>query len=127
MILHLQDVFLLVIHHSVLNSKHQPEVGSIAAGGSFGELALLYFAPRAATIQANAKAIWCADSIDVHRTNPSVLIDEARDACAVWVIDRKHFKDGCALSQQMRKFSRLKFNEIQKDELKQTDRQTNEY
>lgn len=57
MILHLQDVFLLVIHHSVLNSKHQPEVGSIAAGGSFGELALLYFAPRAATIQANAKAI----------------------------------------------------------------------
>ena len=39
--------------HSVhLNSK-QPEVGSIAAGGSFGELALLYFAPRAATIQAS--------------------------------------------------------------------------
>ena len=63
---------LSVIHHSVhLNSKHQPEVGSIAAGGSFGELALLYFAPRAATIQVkNVKSIWCADSIDVHRTNP---------------------------------------------------------
>ena len=28
------------------------EVGSISKGGSFGELALLYFAPRAATIQA---------------------------------------------------------------------------
>lgn len=28
------------------------EVGSITKGGSFGELALLYFAPRAATIQA---------------------------------------------------------------------------
>ena len=63
---------LSVIHQSVhLNSKHQPEVGSIAAGGSFGELALLYFAPRAATIQAkNVKAIWCADSMGVHRTNP---------------------------------------------------------
>ncbi|CAK9087228.1 unnamed protein product [Durusdinium trenchii] len=45
------------------------EVGSISKGGSFGELALLYFAPRAATIQA-------------------------REASLVWVIDRKHFKDG---------------------------------
>ncbi|CAK9087667.1 unnamed protein product [Durusdinium trenchii] len=44
------------------------EVGSISKGGSFGELALLYFAPRAATIQA-------------------------REASLVWVIDRKHFKD----------------------------------
>eukprot|EP00913_Durusdinium_trenchii_P015958 g14996.t1 len=34
-------------------------VGSISKGGSFGELALLYFAPRAATIQAReASLVW---------------------------------------------------------------------
>ncbi|CAJ1404634.1 unnamed protein product [Effrenium voratum] len=48
-------------------------VGSISEGGSFGELALLYFAPRAATIQA-------------------------KDACVVWVIDRKNFKEILAQS-----------------------------
>jgi len=42
-------------------------VGNIPAGGSFGELALLYFAPRAATVKAQV-------------------------ASAVWVIDRNNFK-----------------------------------
>ncbi|CAE7444622.1 egl-4 [Symbiodinium natans] len=43
-------------------------LGSIEAGGSFGELALLYFAPRAATITATAAAV-------------------------VWVTARQQFKD----------------------------------
>jgi len=42
-------------------------VGTIAKGGSFGELALLYFAPRAATVKAKVKSV-------------------------VWVIDRQNFK-----------------------------------
>mmetsp|Transcript_131755 Transcript_131755/g.421716 ORF Transcript_131755/g.421716 Transcript_131755/m.421716 type:complete len:768 (+) Transcript_131755:48-2351(+) len=42
-------------------------VGSIDAGGSFGELALLYFAPRAATVKAKVNSV-------------------------VWVIDRNNFK-----------------------------------
>lgn len=41
--------------------------GTIGPGGSFGELALLYFAPRAATVQAKVKSV-------------------------VWVIARTHFK-----------------------------------
>lgn len=48
-------------------------VGSVSKGGSFGELALLYFAPRAATVLAKENAI-------------------------VWVIDRKNFKDILAKS-----------------------------
>lgn len=43
-------------------------VTTIAAGGSFGELALLYFAPRAATVKASTPAV-------------------------VWIIDRKNFKE----------------------------------
>ena len=31
--------------------------GGVEAGGSFGELALLYFAPRAATLTATANAV----------------------------------------------------------------------
>lgn len=111
---------LSVIHHSVhLNSKHQPEVGSIAAGGSFGELALLYFAPRAATIQAkNVKAIWCADSMDVHRTNPPGANSLIRLGMLV------QFGSSTAstsrtnmlrLSKQMRKFSRLKCKRMSLD------------
>eukprot|EP00931_Biecheleriopsis_adriatica_P097311 TRINITY_DN7107_c0_g3_i1.p1 TRINITY_DN7107_c0_g3~~TRINITY_DN7107_c0_g3_i1.p1 ORF type:complete len:786 (-),score=183.19 TRINITY_DN7107_c0_g3_i1:141-2498(-) len=48
-------------------------VGTIGKGGSFGELALLYFAPRAATVQA-------------------------KDNSLVWVIDRKNFKEILAKS-----------------------------
>eukprot|EP00930_Biecheleria_cincta_P097241 TRINITY_DN88965_c0_g1_i1.p1 TRINITY_DN88965_c0_g1~~TRINITY_DN88965_c0_g1_i1.p1 ORF type:complete len:785 (+),score=188.46 TRINITY_DN88965_c0_g1_i1:44-2398(+) len=48
-------------------------VGKIETGGSFGELALLYLAPRAATVKA---------------TSDSVL----------WVVDRKQFKDVLATS-----------------------------
>eukprot|EP00928_Gymnodinium_smaydae_P012363 TRINITY_DN14487_c0_g7_i1.p1 TRINITY_DN14487_c0_g7~~TRINITY_DN14487_c0_g7_i1.p1 ORF type:complete len:778 (+),score=153.39 TRINITY_DN14487_c0_g7_i1:68-2335(+) len=43
-------------------------LGTIAKGGSFGELALMYVAPRAATITAQVNAV-------------------------VWVIDRKQFKN----------------------------------
>jgi len=43
-------------------------VGTVAKGGSFGELALLYFVPRAATVKAKMKS-------------------------AVWVIDRSSFKE----------------------------------
>jgi len=46
-------------------SKH---VGSTGVGGSFGELALLYLVPRAATVKAKSKSV-------------------------VWVIDRKNFKN----------------------------------
>ena len=46
---------------------------TVPTGGSFGELALMYFAPRAATLTAN---------------QPSKL----------WVIDRKQFKDILAKS-----------------------------
>jgi len=42
-------------------------VSSVTKGGSFGELALLYLVPRAATVKANVKSI-------------------------VWVIDRQNFK-----------------------------------
>jgi len=42
-------------------------VGQVPAGGSFGELALLYFVPRAATVKAKTKS-------------------------TVWVIDRQNFK-----------------------------------
>jgi len=43
------------------------EVGAVSAGGSFGELALLYFVPRAATVRAITDAV-------------------------VWVLDRQNFK-----------------------------------
>jgi len=43
-------------------------VATVAAGGSFGELALLYFVPRAATVKAKTKS-------------------------TVWVIDRTSFKE----------------------------------
>ncbi|CAK0865881.1 unnamed protein product [Prorocentrum cordatum] len=51
-------------------SRTAPEpqkVGVVEAGGSFGELALMYNAPRAATVKAKAKSV-------------------------VWVIDRANFK-----------------------------------
>jgi len=48
-------------------------IGSLSAGKSFGELALLYFAPRAATVKASA-------------------------ASSVWVIDRTNFKSILAKS-----------------------------
>jgi len=43
-------------------------VGRVSTGGSFGELALLYFAPRAATVTATVNSV-------------------------AWVIDRKNFKE----------------------------------
>jgi cAMP-dependent protein kinase regulator len=43
-------------------------VQTVTAGGSFGELALLYLVPRAATVVAKEKS-------------------------SVWVIDRKNFKE----------------------------------
>lgn len=66
--------FDVVIGGSKTAEEGGPQVvASIPKGGSFGELALLYFAPRAATIQA------------------------AEDAM-VWVIDRKNFKEILAQS-----------------------------
>jgi len=49
------------------------QVGSVKEGGSFGELALLYFAPRAATVVASVSS-------------------------TVWVIDRQDFKNIMAIS-----------------------------
>ena len=40
------------------------------------------------------------DGCSSHKSSGCWLIDQARDACAVWVIDRKHFKDEFASSQQ---------------------------
>eukprot|EP00931_Biecheleriopsis_adriatica_P054256 TRINITY_DN3190_c1_g1_i5.p1 TRINITY_DN3190_c1_g1~~TRINITY_DN3190_c1_g1_i5.p1 ORF type:complete len:796 (+),score=181.68 TRINITY_DN3190_c1_g1_i5:75-2462(+) len=52
-----------------MSQKGKPAlVQTITAGGSFGELALLYSAPRAATVKAKKKSL-------------------------VWVIDRKSFKE----------------------------------
>jgi len=48
-------------------AANSERVGTIAKGGSFGELALLYFAPRAATVKAKIQS-------------------------TVWVIDRQNFK-----------------------------------
>jgi len=48
--------------------REQAQVGSIPVGGSFGELALIFYAPRAATVKARNDAI-------------------------VWVIDRTTFKN----------------------------------
>jgi len=58
---------------SAESAASAPAIGSIEKGGSFGELALLYFAPRAATIKATADAV-------------------------VWVVDRKNFKQILAKS-----------------------------
>ncbi|CAE7937561.1 pkaR, partial [Symbiodinium sp. KB8] len=52
---------------SIADQKDGTALGSIGPGGSFGELALIYFAPRAATVEATEKA-------------------------TVWVIDRGNFK-----------------------------------
>lgn len=48
--------------------KMRKLVQTVTSGGSFGELALLYLVPRAATVVAT-------------------------EASSVWVIDRKNFKD----------------------------------
>eukprot|EP00931_Biecheleriopsis_adriatica_P097314 TRINITY_DN7107_c0_g5_i1.p1 TRINITY_DN7107_c0_g5~~TRINITY_DN7107_c0_g5_i1.p1 ORF type:complete len:780 (-),score=209.02 TRINITY_DN7107_c0_g5_i1:63-2402(-) len=50
------------------SAEQAQSVGSLDQGSSFGELALLYFAPRAATVKAVVNSI-------------------------VWVIDRNNFKD----------------------------------
>merc|ERR1719326_1563493 len=47
--------------------SHMQSCGTVSKGGSFGELALLYFAPRAATVKAKQQSV-------------------------VWVIDRQNFK-----------------------------------
>ncbi|CAE7778646.1 egl-4 [Symbiodinium pilosum] len=66
--------FNVIIGESKSAEEGGPQVvASIPKGGSFGELALLYFAPRAATIQAAEDAV-------------------------VWVIDRKNFKEILAQS-----------------------------
>jgi len=52
----------------VLTKGESKVVNVVAAGGSFGELALLYFVPRAATVKAEMDSV-------------------------VWVIDRGNFKD----------------------------------
>eukprot|EP00929_Paragymnodinium_shiwhaense_P076858 TRINITY_DN39574_c0_g1_i1.p1 TRINITY_DN39574_c0_g1~~TRINITY_DN39574_c0_g1_i1.p1 ORF type:complete len:897 (+),score=195.19 TRINITY_DN39574_c0_g1_i1:110-2800(+) len=59
------DVFIDKARKS--SSNERKPVSTISRAGSFGELALLYVAPRAATVQANVDSI-------------------------VWVIDRQHFK-----------------------------------
>eukprot|EP00913_Durusdinium_trenchii_P012038 g11310.t1 len=50
-------------------------LGVVAAGGSFGELALLYFAPRAATVKALEESVWVID----RRTFKSTLEKSADD------------------------------------------------
>jgi len=40
-----------------MDSAASAQLGTVAAGGSFGELALLYFAPRAATVTAQTDAV----------------------------------------------------------------------
>jgi len=59
-------------------------VGTVSKGGSFGELALMYFAPRAATLTAAA-------------------------ASEVWVIDRKQFKNILAQSADNLALSNVKY------------------
>ncbi|CAE7039036.1 BCY1 [Symbiodinium natans] len=58
---------------SIADQKDGKTLPSIGPGGSFGELALIYFAPRAATVEATEQA-------------------------SVWVIDRGNFKQILAKS-----------------------------
>jgi len=53
---------------ATVDPTKQKHFGTVSQGGSFGELALLYLVPRAATIRAKDKSV-------------------------VWVIDRKNFKN----------------------------------
>jgi len=55
-------------HPNWCEDKPRKLVQTVTAGGSFGELALLYLVPRAATVVAKEKS-------------------------SVWVIDRKNFKE----------------------------------
>jgi len=55
--------------------SHTERLGTVGTGGSFGELALLYYAPRAATVKA-------------------------RTASIVYVIDRINFKNVLAMSAE---------------------------
>ncbi|CAK9027771.1 unnamed protein product [Durusdinium trenchii] len=71
---------------SMAEGKAAKPVTSIGPGGSFGELALLYFAPRAATVQA-------------------------ADDSKVWVIDRGNFKKIMAKSSDEREAEYLKYLE----------------
>jgi CRP-like cAMP-binding protein len=59
-------------------------VGKVEKGGSFGELALMYFAPRAATLTATV-------------------------ASQLWVIDRKQFKDILAKSSDEMLLTNVKY------------------
>mmetsp|Transcript_62602 Transcript_62602/g.183071 ORF Transcript_62602/g.183071 Transcript_62602/m.183071 type:complete len:817 (-) Transcript_62602:89-2539(-) len=54
---------------SSLSLKRPKKVGSIDPGGSFGELALMYSVPRAATVQAREKSsVWVIDRTSFKRT-----------------------------------------------------------
>jgi CRP-like cAMP-binding protein len=60
--------------------------GTIGKGGSFGELALLYFVPRAATVRAKVESL-------------------------VWVIDRKNFKEQLMKVSEMKVKEYMKYLE----------------
>lgn len=62
------------IFSSFLQEKTRKLVQTVTAGGSFGELALLYLVPRAATVVA-------------------------KENSSVWVIDRKNFKESLGLTK----------------------------
>lgn len=59
-------------------------VGTVSKGGSFGELALLYFAPRAATVKATTNAV-------------------------VWVFDRTNFKTMIAMTGEDSAKEKIKY------------------
>merc|ERR1719223_2529088 len=59
----------------MLDRDSTEHVSSISAGGSFGELALMYFVPRAATVKAiTASTVWVID-----RTNFKAILMQASE------------------------------------------------
>eukprot|EP00434_Breviolum_minutum_P025816 symbB.v1.2.022821.t1/scaffold2042.1/size196763/4 len=74
---------VLVESKDSIEGRVAKPVSSIGPGGSFGELALLYFAPRAATV-------------------------EAADDSSVWIIDRGNFKKIMSKSSDEREAEYLK-------------------
>lgn len=67
------DYFYVVEHGAVEYSIGDAVVGQEGVGASFGELALMYFSPRAATVKATTDSIlWALDRITFRR----ILLDE---------------------------------------------------
>jgi len=63
------DFFYVIDHGDFTIFINDQKVGSYSGEGAFGELALMYNTPRAATIQATSDAVvWCVDRLTFRKT-----------------------------------------------------------